>query len=63
MTTTQCAHHWVVETATGPVSQGKCQLCGAEREFNNSGGFIVTNWNSDPMISRAPQPEKAEEDD
>jgi ribosomal protein S27E len=40
MTTTPCAHHWVIETATGPVSQGKCQLCGEEREFNNSMEFV-----------------------
>ncbi len=62
MTTTQCPHHWLIETATGPRSKGKCQLCGEEREFNNSVGFMVTNWNSDPAISRASQPKEAEDD-
>ncbi len=62
MTTTQCAHHWIIETATGPVSKGMCRLCGAGREFKNSGGYMVTSWNSDPAISRAPQPEEVGDD-
>lgn len=44
MTTTQCAHHWIIETATGPRSKGKCQLCGEEKEFSNSAQFMATNW-------------------
>ena len=44
MTTTQCAHHWIIETAAGPVSKGKCQLCGEEREFSNSAQFMATSW-------------------
>jgi len=63
MTTTRCAHHWIIETATGPVSKGMCRLCGEEREFSNSGGYMVTNWNSDPAISRTPQPEEAEDEE
>ena len=23
-----CAHHWVIEAANGPVSEGVCQRCG-----------------------------------
>ncbi len=60
MTTTQCAHHWIIEAPDGPRSKGKCQLCGEEKEFSNSAEYMVTNWNSDPAISRAPQPEEAE---
>ncbi len=44
-----CAHHWLIETPDGPVSQGKCRLCGGEREFNNSvetwGGWITRDKN------------------
>ena len=32
----ECSHYWVIESATGPISQGICKLCGAAREFNNS---------------------------
>jgi len=61
MTTTQCAHHWIIETATGSVSKGKCQLCGEEREFNNS--FMATTWQHRAQQSpTAPQPEEADED-
>ena len=31
-----CAHYWRIETAGGPISKGKCKLCGAEKEFSNS---------------------------
>ena len=31
----QCRHHWVIQPATGPVSQGMCQTCGEERDFKN----------------------------
>ena len=31
----QCRHHWVIQPAPGPVSQGVCQACGEERDFKN----------------------------
>ena len=36
MTTTHCPHHWIIESAAGPISKGKCKLCGETREFGNS---------------------------
>ena len=61
MTTTQCAHHWVIETPSGPRSKGKCQLCGEEREFSNSTGFRSI-WNPQAQRSpESPQPEEAED--
>ncbi len=32
----RCCHHWIIETANGPVSQGTCQICWETREFRNS---------------------------
>lgn len=29
------AHHWLIEEASGPLSQGRCKRCGAVREFKN----------------------------
>ena len=61
MPTPQCAHHWIIETAAGSVSKGKCQLCGEEREFSNSLQFMATNWQHRAQQSpAAPQPEEAE---
>ena len=34
-TTTVCRHHWVIQAADGPVSNGSCLNCGATREFKN----------------------------
>jgi len=30
-----CIHHWVIQPANGPVSNGACQICGENREFEN----------------------------
>ncbi len=37
-----CTHHWVIETANGPVSRGVCNLCHAVQEFENSP--VLTKW-------------------
>jgi len=29
-------HHWIIETANGPTSIGRCQKCRAKREFSNT---------------------------
>ncbi len=34
-TTAGCRHHWVIQPADGPISNGLCQLCGEDREFKN----------------------------
>jgi len=31
----ECCHHWIIESAAGPVSQGVCKFCGAQKEFKN----------------------------
>ena len=36
ISSTTCAHHWVIETPAGPLSHGCCKLCGQDREFRNS---------------------------
>lgn len=42
-----CAHYWVIESPCGPVSRGKCSICGEEREFINS-----LDSEDDPDISQ-----------
>lgn len=31
-----CAHYWVIETPTGPVSRGSCLKCGKVQMFPNT---------------------------
>ena len=53
-----CTHHWVIETPAGPVSIGRCRLCGEEREFNNSIGFTASFWATRPPVYlKVPQSE------
>ncbi len=30
-----CQHHWLIDAPAGPISWGRCKLCGDEREFQN----------------------------
>ena len=39
-----CAHYWVIDAASGPVSQGTCQVCGEVREFRNSAETNFKTW-------------------
>ncbi|MCH8939499.1 MAG: hypothetical protein IIC27_00035 [Chloroflexi bacterium] len=36
ISTITCSHHWVIDTPAGPLSKGRCKLCGLDREFRNS---------------------------
>ncbi|HJN93161.1 MAG TPA: hypothetical protein QGF05_10640 [Dehalococcoidia bacterium] len=51
-------HHWLIEAPNGPVSAGKCKLCGKLRKFPNSSEDSIwdgadgrSRWN-DMGISR-----------
>lgn len=46
-----CRHHWVIQPATGPVSQGVCQSCGEVREFKNY--IEVSPWGDERLTARA----------
>jgi len=41
----QCRHHWVIDSALGPVSKGACRNCGIEKEFKNY--LEATPWGED----------------
>ena len=38
-----CCHHWIIQPAVGPISEGICQKCGEVREFKNSIDY-ETEW-------------------
>jgi len=31
----ECHHHWIIEPTSGPISYGKCRICGVKKEFKN----------------------------
>jgi hypothetical protein len=39
-----CCHYWIIEPADGPTSKGMCQFCGAEKEFDNYGPDLWSQW-------------------
>ena len=46
-----CCHHWSIQPATGPVSQGVCQICGEIREFKNY--VEAATWGDSRLSKRA----------
>lgn len=48
-----CQHHWLIETAEGPTSLGKCQFCHESREFKNSVDTGEHGWVT-PVRSATP---------
>ena len=68
-----CCHHWSIQPATGPVSQGVCQVCGEIREFKNY--VEAATWGDSRLSKRAnteeskgtvkpvPTPAKRDEDE
>ena len=47
----QCPHHWVIQPATGPLSQGVCQSCGEVRDFKNY--VEAATWGESKAAKRA----------
>ena len=51
-----CRHHWVIEAPDGPVSLGRCRVCGETSEFKN---FIEsTPWGEESRESGSQDPVK-----
>ena len=44
VTTSNCRHHWLIETPSGATSPGYCKRCGEERQFSNYFNTEVRAW-------------------
>lgn len=44
-----CRHHWIIETPRGALSDGRCKLCGEQRQFRNSANDYI--WDDDSSSS------------
>ena len=60
-------HHWQIEAPNGPVSTGRCRICGTTQEFRNSSEDSIwdaaegrSRWN-DMGISRRNKRKPGEE--
>lgn len=42
-----CHHHWVIDMAKGPVSRGRCEVCGTSRDFHNFISDCLANKNEE----------------
>ncbi|MEE8442222.1 MAG: hypothetical protein V3S37_00600 [Dehalococcoidia bacterium] len=50
----QCHHHWLIDAAGGPKSNGTCRTCGAKRQFKNS--LDSTEWEREAAPADVPRP-------
>ena len=48
-----CAHHWLIQPADGPTSDGVCRICGETREFKN---YVETATWGDTRLMPNPAP-------
>ena len=53
--TQSCCHHWIIQTADGPVSLGVCKNCYETREFKNS----IEDWSFDQLPGERKTPDAA----
>jgi hypothetical protein len=56
---TSCRHHWIIEPALGPTSQGKCKLCGEVKTFLN----VVEEAMPKSNLTKLFQPEESHDDE
>ena len=47
----ECVHYWVIDVPSGPVSKGRCRLCGESAEFSN---YLETGFAWDDDRSSSP---------
>ena len=56
--TQTCCHHWIIQTADGPVSLGVCKNCFETKEFKNS----IEDWSFDQLPGERKTPDATPED-
>ena len=48
-----CEHHWMIDEANGPTSEGRCRRCGCLKNF-----FNFTKYLNSKMVSRSEREEE-----
>ena len=51
-----CQHIWIIQPATGPLSDGVCESCGESKEFQN---YIEASTWRDDKIAMGEEPEES----
>src|SRR3970040_2752988 len=60
-----CRHHWIIESPHGALSDGRCKICGEERQFRNSASDYIWDDASPSGYGRSggARPAAAQDDD
>ena len=54
----ECSHWWRIEEPAGPVAPARCQICGAEREFETA-AVKFSFWEDGASSDRGWDPQPA----
>jgi len=49
-----CQHHWVIDAADGPTSNGRCRLCGTSKSFFNVYDDVIAEIEARGVEPRSP---------
>ena len=52
-------HYWIIKTADGPMSMGRCKRCGESREFANY--ILGLDWNINSAAANIEQQRQRKE--
>ena len=53
-----CPHFWLIDSATGPTSHGKCKYCGQKKAFLNSFPENMPPGNREKNLLELPEVKK-----
>ncbi len=57
----ECHHFWVIDSAAGPTSKGRCKKCGVTKDFLNA--FPEAQASPRPSVLDLPEMPELELDD
>ncbi len=58
-----CRHHWIIESAVGPTSEGICKYCGEKRTFLNIVEDTESKEDVNRFFDKVNSPDGSEPDD
>lgn len=49
--TVECVHYWIIDVPSGPISGGKCRICGEVKQFSNH-LETLTGWEDERVLGK-----------
>ena len=56
-----CVHHWIIDSANGPTSEGRCKKCHVTKLFANSVWSTPDTWQIGDLSRPSPYAQEMQE--